>query len=63
MRMKEANWPAEQERRPRPLIKAIQVAAREGMREFKRQKHLERVRDLPDPFDFNGSTSTPKTGT
>lgn len=49
MRMKEFVWPAEQERRPRPVFQAIKVGLREAKREFKRQQHAQK-RDLPDPF-------------
>lgn len=50
MKMKESNWPLEQERRPRPVIQAIVVGIREAKRELNRQKQAKKVRDLPDPF-------------
>ena len=50
MRMKEANWPAEQVRRPPRVIQAIVVGIREAKRENNRLKQAEKVRDLPDPF-------------
>lgn len=62
MRMKEFLWPYEQERRPRPVIQAFKAAKRAFDHELNRQKQAQKVRDLPDPFDFDGSTSTLKTG-
>lgn len=50
MRMKEHFWPAEQERRPSPIRQALKAGVREFKRELKRQEHLQKVRDLPDPF-------------
>lgn len=54
MRMKEHFWPAEQTRRPRPIVQAIKVGLREAKREFKRevskQEHLRKVRENPDVF-------------
>jgi len=50
MRMKEHYWPAEQTRRPRPIVQAIKVAKRAFDHELNRQKQAQKVRDLPDPF-------------
>lgn len=50
MRMKEHFWPAEQTRRPRPIVQAIKVGLREAKRELIRQKRLQKLRDNPDVF-------------
>jgi len=50
MRMKEHFWPAEQERRPSPVIQALKAAKRAYDHERSRQKQAEKARDLPDPF-------------
>lgn len=50
MKMKNHFWPFEQERRPSPIVQAIKVGLREAKRELTRQKHAQKVRDLPDPF-------------
>jgi hypothetical protein len=50
MRMKEHFWPAEQQRRPIPVVQALRAGAREFKRELGRQKQAKKVRDLPDPF-------------
>lgn len=54
MRMKEHFWPAEEWRRPRPIIQAIKVGLREAKSEFKRevnkQKLVRKLRENPDVF-------------
>lgn len=54
MRMKERFWPAEQVRRPRPIVQAIKVGLREAKSEFKRevnkQKLVRKLREHPDVF-------------
>ena len=50
MKMKEHNWPNEQERRPLPVIQAFKAAKRAFDHELNRQKQAQKVRELPDPF-------------
>lgn len=50
MKMKEHNWPTEQERRPLPLVQAFKAAKRAFDHELNRQKQAQKVRELPDPF-------------
>ena len=57
MRMKEANWPAEQVRRPPRIIQVLAVGIREAKRENNRLKQAEKVRDLPDPFNTDSKGS------